>query len=116
MVRFINTTKNTVLAENGVVARSFWSRLVGLMGKSSLPSGEGLWLTNTNSIHMFFMRVPLCLIYLDEAGTVLRVVDHIKPWRIGPVVRGARSVLELPAGTAARTRTEVGDHLEWQER
>jgi uncharacterized membrane protein (UPF0127 family) len=112
VAEFINITKNTKVAENGVVARSFWSRFMGLMGRSEFSQGEGLWLTATNSIHMFFMRIPLCVIYIDKQGVVLRIVDDLKPWRIGPLVFKADAVLELPVGTAARTNTEIGDRIE----
>ena len=62
-------------------------------------------------IHMFFMRFPLDVIHADRQGTILRIVQGIKPWRLGPIVRGARIAVELPAGTAERTGTVVGDTL-----
>lgn len=61
---------------------------------------------------MFFMRFPIDVLYLDRSHTVVRAQREIRPWRIGPLyTKGARFVIELPAGTIARTGTAVGDHL-----
>ncbi len=58
---------------------------------------------------MFAMSIPLAVRLLDRVGRVLEAPASIKPWRFGPIVRGGKSVVELPAGTAARTRTTAGD-------
>jgi uncharacterized membrane protein (UPF0127 family) len=60
---------------------------------------------------MFFMRYPLDVLFVDKAGRVIFMYEGIKPWRVGRLVKGARTAIELPAGTIARTRTEVGDRL-----
>ncbi len=76
-----------------------------------LPDGSGLVIVPCNSIHMFFMRYPLDVIFLDKSGVVIFTYHGIKPWRVGRIVKGARTAIELPAGTIARTGTEVGDTL-----
>ncbi len=61
---------------------------------------------------MFFMRFPLDVLYMDRNDRVVRAQVGIKPWRTGPLwTRGAKYVIELPAGTIERTGTEVGDQL-----
>lgn len=52
-------------------------------------------LTPCNGIHMLFMRFPLDVVYLDADGKVLRVIEKLRPWRLGPVIREARYVLEF---------------------
>lgn len=107
-----NRTKNINLVTTGSVADNPWLRLVGLMGKRSLPEGYGLLLRNESAIHTFGMRIPIDVVYLDRSGNILRVTEAMPPSRLGPLVRGVRDVLELPVGTLARTQTRVGDQLE----
>jgi uncharacterized membrane protein (UPF0127 family) len=104
-----NKTRGTTLATGAQKARSFVARGRGLMFTDELPEGEGLVIEPCNSIHMFFMRYPLDVLFLSREGQVLHVYESIKPWRVGRVVRGARMAVELPAGSIRRTGTEVGD-------
>ena len=107
--------EGVLLVTHGRVARSFGTRLRGLLGTAELAPGDGLLLEPCNSIHMFFMRYPIDAIYLDVDDTVLRIVDKLGPWRVGPTVRHARKVMELPAGHAARSGLQVGDRLDISE-
>jgi len=100
-----------VLAERLEIARSSWARFMGLMGRAELPAGSGLLIEPCNSIHMFFMRFPIDVLFLDRERRVKRVLLSVKPWRISPVVFGARSVIELPAGTL-NDRSLEGELLE----
>lgn len=90
-----------LLAGRVQVADSFGPRLLGLMFRRRLDAQEGLLLRPCNSVHTFFMRFPIDVVYLDRDGQVLRVTPAMAPWRVGPLVRGAKQVLELPAGGAA---------------
>jgi uncharacterized membrane protein (UPF0127 family) len=93
------------------MADSFLSRGLGLLPRSSLKIGEGLRITKTSSITMLFMRFAIDAVFVDRAGRVVRVADRLPPWRVAIVARGAAEVIELPAGTASETRTQVGDEL-----
>ena len=110
-----NETRGTVLAERLAIASSLWGRFRGLMGRESLPAGDGLFLTGTNGIHMFFMRFPIDAVFVAEPGPdglrrVQSVHRGVRPW-IGlvPFVRGADSVLELPVGAIDASATAPGD-------
>ena len=112
-----NETRGTVLAERLAIASSLWGRFRGLMGRSHLGVGDGLFLTGTNGIHMFFMRFPIDAVFVGKAGPdglrpVLAVHRSVRPW-IGlvPLVRGADGVLELPVGTIDASTTVPGDVL-----
>ena len=83
------------------IARTSWARFVGLMGRASLAPGRGLWIEPCNSIHMFFMRFAIDVLFLDREGKVKRVLLRLRPWRVSPIVFGARTTVELPAGTLA---------------
>lgn len=110
-MRVINQTRGTIVADNVEVAASFWSRGKGLIGRKGLPAGYGLVIRPCGSIHMFFMSIPLDVLHMDKHGRVLKVLSAIKPWRVGPVVRRGKWVVELPAGTAHATQTQVGDMI-----
>ncbi len=110
-MRVRNETRGTVVAEQCLVARSLRDRTVGLLGRPSLPAGEGLWIERSPSIHMFFMRFAIDAVFVDGSGRVVRVVEQLRPWRIVAWARGARDCLELPSGSVAPTGTVVGDQL-----
>jgi uncharacterized membrane protein (UPF0127 family) len=105
-----------VLATRCDVANSFLARGFGLIPRSGLAQGQGLLITRTGSITMFFMRFAIDAVFVDRSMRVLRVAENLRPWV--PAVgapRGADSVLEVPAGTAARTGTQAGDELIFSE-
>jgi uncharacterized protein len=97
----------TVVCEQCLVADKPWSRMRGLLGRSELPRGEGILLRPAGSIHMFFMRFPIDAVFLDREGTVIGVDTRLKPWRTARR-KGAKSVLELPAGEAERVGLAPG--------
>jgi uncharacterized membrane protein (UPF0127 family) len=108
-----NRTRQTTLATDGRYAQGYLARLRGLMFRKELPEGEALLLEPESSIHTFFMRFPIDVLYLDRSYQVLRADAAMPPNRIGPLVtRGCHAVLELPPGTIAATRTEVGDQID----
>jgi uncharacterized membrane protein (UPF0127 family) len=93
------------------LADTFTRRFLGLMGRRGLPQGVGLLFVPGGSIHTAFMRFPIDAVFIDTAGTVVAVTEHVKPWR-GADGHGARFVLELAAGEAERLRIAAGDRLE----
>ena len=95
------------------LADTFPSRFRGLMLRSSLEPGEGLFLKHCGSIHCFFMSFPIDVVYLDRDLTVLRI-ETVPPWHIGSFVKGAKHVLELEEGKAASLC--IGSRIELKER
>ncbi len=104
----METADGTVVAEHVEVADTLVSRFMGLMFRRELPPGHGLLIRPCNSIHMFFMRFALDVVFIDRDGRVIRVLDSIRPWRASSLVRGAKAAIELPAGTAARAALAPG--------
>ena len=103
---------DAVLATEAGLANNFWLRFKCLMGRKALPAGEGLIIVPCNSVHCFGMKFAIDVLYLSREGEVLRVVSDMLPGSIGPMVRGSRAVLELPAGTAEAAGVSAGDKLE----
>jgi uncharacterized membrane protein (UPF0127 family) len=116
-VRFAvyNETKNRArLASSAESADTFGSRFKGLLGRDKLDEGGGLHINPCNSIHMFFMKFAIDVVFLDERLCVVKVIHGIKPWRATRVYSRAQSVLELPEGVLARTGTMEGDRLRFE--
>lgn len=107
-----NATRGVPLTDKARVADRIWSRIIGLLCDRKLSPGDGLWIVPCNSIHSFAMRFAFDAIFLDKKLRVVRLQPEMKPWRITPIVFGAHSVLEMPAGTIARTGTQRGDQFE----
>jgi len=87
------------------------SRMKGLLGRRSLPVGEGLLIRPAPSIHTFFMRFPIDAVFLSRAGEVMKISADVRPWRARSC-RRAYAVVELAAGEAERRGITTGDHLE----
>jgi uncharacterized membrane protein (UPF0127 family) len=104
-------TDGRVVCERCQVADGPLTRLRGLMGRRSLPLGEGLLLKPTPSIHTFFMRFAIDAVFLDAGMNVLAVRPDLAPWRMSGR-RRARAVLELPGGEASRVGIHAGTRLE----
>jgi uncharacterized membrane protein (UPF0127 family) len=99
-----------VVCERCSLADSPVARMRGLLGRDGLDQGEGLLLRPASSIHTFFMRFPIDAVFLDRDLAVLGIEDSIGPWRAASQ-RGAKAVLELPAGESSRRGIAVGDRL-----
>lgn len=100
-----------MLADRCRVADSLVSRGVGLLLSRPLVPGEGLRITRTSSITMIFMRFSIDAVFLDRERRVVKVAERLRPWTLARGARRAAEVLELPAGTVARTGTQAGDEL-----
>ena len=108
-----NVTRGMILADSLDVADTFLKSLVGLIGRSSLGKGNGLWIKPCQSVHTFWMRFPIDVLFLDQKGVVVHFIEYMRPFRISKHVRKARSVLELPAMSIRDSKTQAGDFIEF---
>ena len=110
-VSVYNQTKEVSLASKVEVADSVLSRLVGLLGRRALEPGSGLWIFPSNAVHSIGMLFTFDVVLIDSDFKVVGLRNLVRPfWVTLPNFR-AESVLELPAHTISRSRTEVGDQL-----
>ncbi|MDD5465668.1 MAG: DUF192 domain-containing protein [Candidatus Omnitrophica bacterium] len=110
-MKIINLSNNAVLADKAGMADTFWKRLVGLLNRNSLEKGEALILKPANSIHTFFMRFPIDVLFLDKNSKIIALFPVLRPFRITPVYFGAYLAIELPAGTLQLTQTKLADSI-----
>jgi uncharacterized membrane protein (UPF0127 family) len=87
-------------------------RMVGFLGRRTIGDDEALWFDRCSAVHTMGMHVPIDVVFLDGRGIVLRVVSPAVPWHPWIAARGARSVLELACGNAARSGVTQAMHLE----
>jgi uncharacterized membrane protein (UPF0127 family) len=104
----------TIVCERCTVADRMLSRMRGLLGRKSLPADEGLLIRPAPSIHTFFMRFPIDVVFLSRQGEVLKIAEHVAPWRTRSC-RHSYAVLELAAGEAGRRGLAVGDRIDAAE-
>lgn len=110
-LRLLQPRTGRLLAERLLVPRTFVTRGLGLMFRRALPPRHGMWIRPCNGIHMFFMNFPIDAVFLDRDQRVVRVYRSLGVWRVVPLVRGAHSVVELPAGTVDGLDLPRGDQL-----
>ena len=109
------TSTGAVACERCIVADTSLTRMRGLLGRSALPREEGILLRPASSVHTWFMRFPIDVVFLDRELAVLRVVPRLGPWR-AVARRRAAAVLELAAGESERRGIRPGDRLAWAGR
>lgn len=106
-----NKTKETFLAFRVNIADSVAGRLIGLLGKRSLKPDSGVWIFPANAIHTIGMLFSFDVLMIDKNFRVVSAKELVRPFRIILPKLRAESVLELPAHTIFRSRTEIGDEL-----
>ncbi len=113
MVRLIHLRTGREIARLEI-ARTELQRMRGLLGRSGLPPGQGMLIERCWSIHTFFMKFALDVIFVDSDWRVRRVVRGLRAWRMASSP-GARCVVELAAGALERTDLAPGDALKIEE-
>jgi uncharacterized protein len=108
-----NLTRGLTLAAHVRLAQTSEDRRRGLLGVEELSESGGLWIHPSEAIHTFGMKIPLDVLFLGHDCKVRKVLSDLPPWRLG-ICLLADSVLELSAGTLARTGTQRGDQLQFR--
>jgi uncharacterized protein len=99
---------NRKVAGRVQLARNPLARLRGLLGKPGLSVDEAIYIEPCSSIHTFFMRFPIDVIFVSRAGEIVKTVESVPPWHVVLGGKGAHAVFELPAGTLSALKIEPG--------
>jgi uncharacterized protein len=89
------------------VARTFWQRALGLLGRRGLPQDEGLYFPSTRSVHTLGMMFAIDVVYLDSDEVIVAIHRSVKPFRISWCFN-AQNVCELAQGGASRFGLQEG--------
>lgn len=111
-MKAVNVAKSTVIATTLIEAKGFFQRLKGLIGRTALDEGEGLWMARCRAIHTFGMRFPIDVVFLDEDLIARKAVKGVSPFHPIICCFSAKGVLELPQGTIESAQIRVGDQVE----
>ena len=107
-----NLRTGTTLATNVKVADNLFTRMKGLLGKKGLPIGEALWIKPCFSVHTFFMKFPIDVIFLNKKNQVIAAISNLTPNRMTRLFPQSFSVLELPTGMIDASNTQIGDKID----
>ncbi len=119
-IQLYSLKNQLVIADKCHVAKCFFDRLKGLIGRTSLREGEGMWFPRCNDIHMWFMSVSIDVVFArrerSSSGALKWVVtsahSDVRPWKVLPLRdRKATDTFELPVGTLERCSIRDGDEL-----
>lgn len=113
-MELINLSNGEIIAKDVKIANTFWKRFKGLMFTKDLPKGCALLIEPCQSVHTFFMSYDLDILFIDKEGKVVAVEEQMKPGKIGKLVRKAKGVIELPAGTIQASKTEENQVIKIQ--
>jgi len=110
-----NETKSKVLAKDIILCDNLWSSMRGLMFRKELQKNEGLLIDlkkdTSASIHMFFVKFPIDVIWLNSEKLVVDTAKDVKPNSIVNPAEFARYVIELPAGTLKQKPVSFRDRF-----
>ena len=119
ILRAINQTRGTVLCARIEDAGGVAGQSRGLLGRDSLAPDHGMLFVRSRFepfmwMHMFFMRFPIDIVFLDRDDRVVWINHRLKPWRMSAIVMRARKAIELAAGCALLTGTTLGDLIRFE--
>ncbi len=112
--RAFNASTGRILVERVQMAQDFRSRSKGLLGRRGLAQDEGLLIKPCNSIHTFFMKFPIDVIFLDKNGRIVKIATGIKPWRLCSALVHGFMVLETGVDSQAKSLANVGEVIEFK--
>lgn len=110
-MEFNNKTKEKVIKKEVIIANSFFTRLKGLLGKKRLSEEQCILIRPCKSVHTFFMKFPIDVIFIDKNFKVVKVIKNITPGHITTYVKEAWSVIEMAVDKEVDSKFMVGDEL-----
>jgi len=109
-----NKTRNTIIGDEIEVADGSFTRMRGLLGRTALEPGGGLWIRPSSGVHTIGMKFSIDVVGLDKTLRVVRIWPRLVPFRLTSISFRVTSVLELPAGQIDSSSIRVGDQLSIQ--
>jgi len=107
-----NVSRRGFVADQVRLANTRWTRLRGMLGRPEPAPGEGMLLAPCQSVHMYWMKYSLDVVFLAPNGCVVEAYHGLAPSKRSRWHRDADRALELRAGTLASSGTQIGDQLE----
>ena len=112
MLKVINITRGITIGDKIELADTSLKRMFGLLGRSGLNAGGGLWIKPSSGVHTIGMSFPIDVVGLYRSCKVIKLWRNLVPFRVTSVSFRIHSVLELPSGTISRSQIELEDQLQ----
>lgn len=109
--KITNLRNGQVVADKAIIARDFKSRAIGLLNRKDLEKGEALVIEPCGSVHTFFMKFCIDLMFLDKEFKVIKTAKSVSPWRLSGCLFGSQRVIELPQRTLEEFDVKPGDSI-----
>jgi uncharacterized protein len=93
-------------------AISFKDRLFGLIFKN-IKKGQGFVINDCNSIHTFWMRYKIDVVFLDKNNKIIKLYESFKPFRVTPVIKFSSCIIEFPEFAIKDLFLKTGDQLKF---
>lgn len=87
-----------ILWEKGYILTNYWEKMRGLLGRDEIREEEAYVFLGTNSLHTFFMKFPIDVIFLNKSNEIVKLAHNLSPQRLSCCFR-AVSFIEVKAGT-----------------
>ena len=97
-MKIYNSTQNNLIADEVKVAKTFIKKTFGLILRNDISEADGLIIKPCNSIHTFFMRFPIDVLFVDRKNKIIALHENVKPWRILPIHFNSSYVIEIKSG------------------
>ena len=110
-----NKTKNKIIAADFKLCDDNYSKFIGLM--FSRRQGKALIFKFSKeriiALHMFFVFYPIDVLFLDKNKIVVDKKENFRPFTLYNSKNKAMYAIELSDGTIKRTKTGIGDRIEF---
>lgn len=93
------------------IAESFKQKLLGLITYKKLGRNRVMLIENCRSIHTFFMRFPIDVIFVDKNDTIVKLKENLKSYRFLIANSKAKNVYEASNGFIKRFNLKIGDNI-----
>lgn len=110
-MKIYNSTQNNLIADAVKVADNFFTRSIGLLLKKTVSQDEALIIKPCCSIHTFFMRFEIDVLFVNKQNEIVALYENVKPWRILPIHLRSDYVIELCAGQISDKNIQKGDTI-----
>ncbi len=94
------------------IATTFVPRLMGLMLRSGIGDDEAIVFPKCNSIHTFFMRFPIDVLFVAKNGQVVEIQNSLGPWRMLMPRKNVSHTVEMRSHRAKELGICEGDQLQ----
>lgn len=114
LVKVVVKATGKVLADRVEIAETWKERSKGLLGRNGLNDGEGMIIRPCSSIHTFFMKFPIDVVFLDKSLKILKISSSMPSWRISGCLLGCTEVIELKAGAMKKAGVSAGEYIKFE--